>query len=45
MCCFGKPQHWIKRPNDLADRLLVYRQQWSGYKAKSEFHFARQGLF
>lgn len=43
--CFGKPQHHIKRPNDLTDLLLVYRQQWNSYKVKNEFHFARHGLF
>jgi hypothetical protein len=43
--CLGKPQHQLKCPNDLTDLLLVYRQQWNSYKVKSEFHFARHGLF
>lgn len=41
----GKPQHQIKCPNDVTDLLFVYRQQWSSFKVKSEFHFARHGLF
>ncbi len=43
--CFGKPQHRLKCLNDLTELLLVYRQQLNSYKIKSEFHFARQGLF
>lgn len=42
---FGTPQHRVPRPNDLTDAIAAYRQQWSGHKVKSEFHFSADGLF
>lgn len=41
----GEPQERARSVNEFVDMVVVYREKFSGYKVKSEFHFSRGRLF